>query len=323
MEPESIAYFSMEIALDPAMPTYSGGLGILAGDTIRSAADLSVPMVGVTLAHRKGYFRQKLDTTGWQMESADKWQLEQFCREMPAKAEVTIEGRPIAVRAWKYTVKGVRGHETAVLLLDTDVPQNWEWDRTVTDSLYGGDAYYRLCQEIILGIGGVRILSALGYRNVRRFHMNEGHASLLALELLDEVSHRWGGNSVTSEHIARVQQQCVFTTHTPVPAGHDRFPFDQVNRALGRSDIYYLKEVFCCAGELNMTYLALNLSKYVNGVAKRHGEVSRQILIPRDASHRYHIDSIMIGMEGAVETEATVTGEATDRIERSVEMEAA
>ena len=183
-----------------------------------------------------------------------------------------------------------------MLLLDTDLPENTDWDRTLTHFLYGGDSHYRLCQEVILGIGGVRMLWMLSYRNVGRFHMNEGHASLLALELLDDVAHRWGGNTVTPEHVATVRQQCVFTTHTPVPAGHDRFAFDHVNRVLGRSDIYHLKEVFCCEGELNMTYLALNLSHYVNGVAKSHGEVSRQILTPRDANHHYRIHSITNGV---------------------------
>lgn len=294
--PQSLAYFSMEIALDPAMPTYSGGLGILAGDTIRSAADLEVPMVAVTLLHRKGYFNQKLDPSGWQTESPAEWPVEQYCQELSGRIEVRIEGRAVRVRAWRYDVRGIGGHEVPVLLLDTDLPENSEWDRTLTHFLYGGDSHYRLCQEVVLGIGGVRMLWTLGYQNVARFHMNEGHASLLALELLDDVAHRWGEKTVTHEHIATVRQQCVFTTHTPVPAGHDRFPFEQVNRVLGRSDIYNLKEVFCCAGELNMTYLALNLSHYVNGVAKSHGEVSRQILTPRDANHHYRIDSITNGV---------------------------
>ena len=150
MQQETIAYFSMEIALEPAMPTYSGGLGMLAGDTIRSAADLKVPMVAVTLLHRKGYFSQKLDQSGWQTETPADWIVDKFCQEQPARAQITIEGRTVHLRAWQYTVKGVSDHEVPVILLDTDLPNNSEWDRTLTHFLYGGDAHYRLCQEVIL-----------------------------------------------------------------------------------------------------------------------------------------------------------------------------
>lgn len=172
----------MEIALEPAMPTYSGGLGMLAGDTIRSAADLKVPMVAVTLLHRKGYFNQKLDLSGWQTERPADWPVEKFCRELPGRAYALVEGRTVQLRAWQYTVKGITGHEVPVILLDTDLPNNSERDRALTNFLYGGDARYRLGQEAILGMGGVRMLRSLGYQTIRRFHMNEGHASLLALE---------------------------------------------------------------------------------------------------------------------------------------------
>ena len=296
MNPKTIAYFSMEIALEPAMPTYSGGLGMLAGDTIRSAADLKVPMVAVTLLHRKGYFNQKLDPSGWQTELPAEWPVEKFCQELPAGAQVAIEGRDVQLRAWQYTVKGISGHEVLVILLDTDLPENSEWDRALTHLLYGGDAHYRLCQEVILGIGGVRMLRALGYQDIRRFHMNEGHASLLALELLDECAHSNLRPRFNHDDVETIRRKCVFTTHTPVPAGHDRFPLDHVGRVLGRSDFGAHHDVFCCEGELNMTYLALNLSHYVNGVAKSHGAVSRQILTPRDANHHYQIDSITNGV---------------------------
>lgn len=294
--PETIAYFSMEIALDPAMPTYSGGLGMLAGDTIRSAADLKVPMVAVTLLYRKGYFNQKLDPSGWQTEAPSEWPEEKFCHELPARAYVLVEGHKVQVCAWQYTVRGISGHEVPVILLDTDLPNNTEFDRTLTDFLYGGDARYRLCQEAVLGIGGVRMLRALGYQNVRRFHMNEGHASLLALELLDESAHSNLRPRFNHDDVETIRRECVFTTHAPVPAGHDKFSLDDVGRVLGRSDFAAHHDVFCCEGELNMTYLALNLSHYVNGVAKSHGEVSRQILTPRDAEHHYRIDSITNGV---------------------------
>src|SRR6266498_3503348 len=295
-QPETVVYFSMEIALEPAMPTYSGGLGMLAGDTIRSAADLKLPMVAVTLLHRKGYFNQKLDASGWQTESPVEWDVAKFCRELSPRVQVSIEGRTVHVRAWQYTVSGISGHAVPVILLDTDLPENSEWDRTLTHFLYGGDAHYRLCQEIILGMGGVRILRALGYKHIRRFHMNEGHASLLGLELLDESARVMNRSRFGPEDIEWVRTQCVFTTHTPVPAGHDKFPLDHVGRVLGRSDIFAMHEVFCCAGELNMTYLALNLSHYVNGVAKKHGEVSRQLLQPKDGFHNYRIDHITNGV---------------------------
>ena len=275
-EQREIAYFSMEIGLDARMPTYSGGLGVLAGDTIRSAADLKVPKVAVTLLHRKGYFRQKLDANGWQTEEPIEWAIESYLEEMPKKASVTIEGRAVHLRAWKYEVKGIGGFKVPVYFLDSDLPENSEWDRTLTHFLYGGDKHYRLCQEVILGIGGVRVLRALGYNSIERFHMNEGHASLLALELLDEEARKAGRDSITLDDVEAVKENCVFTTHTPVSAGHDQFPIDLARQVLGsREDFFNMKDILSFDGLLNMTHLALNLSRYVNGVAKKHGEVSR------------------------------------------------
>ena len=292
----TIAYFSMEIALETAMPTYSGGLGVLAGDTVRSAANLRVPMVGVSLLHRKGYFYQRLDAAGRQTEEPVEWVVEDFVQEAPERATVTLEGRTVQLRAWKYDVPGFGGYTVPVYLLDTDVQENSDWDRTLTHYLYGGDAHYRLCQEVVLGIGGVRMLRALGYDAIQRFHMNEGHASLLTLELLDERLRQAGSVSIAADDIAAVRRQCVFTTHTPVPAGHDQFPMDLVERTLGQHAALEVKEVFCCDGRLNMTFLGLNLSHYVNGVAKRHGEVSRKMLAP------YVIDWITNGVHPATWT---------------------
>jgi len=285
-----IAYFSMEIALDPAIPTYSGGLGVLAGDTLRAAADGALPMVAVTLLYHKGYFRQKLDASGWQTEEPNEWRVDHFLKELPARVSVTIEGRTVHLRAWRFDVRGVSGGSVPVYLLDTDLAENSEWDRHLTDQLYGGDRWFRLCQEIVLGIGGVRMLRALGHDKLRRFHMNEGHAALLALELLDEHAQRAGRKEFNHDDVVAVHDLCVFTTHTPVPAGHDKFSLDLVSRALGRSDFAAHQDVFCCEGELNMTYLALNLSHYVNGVAKRHGEVSQHMFA------EYKIDAITNGV---------------------------
>ncbi len=293
-EQRTIAYFSMEIGLEPAIPTYSGGLGVLAGDTIRSAADLKVPMVAVTLLHRMGYFYQRLGPEGEQKEEPIKWVVEDFLKEMLPKISVTIEGRSIHLRTWRYEVKGVSGFKVPVYFLDTDLPENSEWDRTLTHSLYGGDQHYRLCQEVILGIGGVKMLRALGYDRIERFHMNEGHSSLLTIELLDEEAKRAGRKSIGHEEVERVREKCVFTTHTPVPAGHDQFPLDLVKRVLEHPEVISeMKDVLCCGNLLNMTYLALSLSRYINGVAKKHGEVSRLMFAS------YVIDSITNGVHAA------------------------
>jgi starch phosphorylase len=219
--------------------------------------------------------------------------VKQFVRELPARVEVKIEERTVQLRAWEYEVKGVGGFRVPVFLLDSDLPENLEWDRALTHILYGGDEYYRLCQEVILGIGGVRMLKALGYRHFQRFHMNEGHAALLALELLDESARAAGRTAFIHQDIEAVRRCCVFTTHTPVAAGHDIFPEQLVNRVLGRPELFDNHEVFCCEGGLNMTFLALNLSHYVNGVAKRHAETSRLMFA------RYKIDAITNGVHAA------------------------
>ena len=270
-----IAYFSMEIALEPGMPTYSGGLGVLAGDTLRAAADLKVPLVAVTLLYRKGFFRQRLDASGWQHEEANEWRVEDFLTELPTRAAVTVEGRTVSLCVWQYEVKAADSFTVPVYLLDTDVPENEAWDRTLTHHLYGGDAHYRLCQEVVLGIGGVRMLRALGHNAIARFHLNEGHAALLTLALLDEQAARDGRKTFTHDDVSTVRQLCVFTTHTPVPAGHDKFPLELAIRVLGRKELPEMQDVFCYDGLLNMTHLALNLSDYVNGVAKKHAEVSQ------------------------------------------------
>jgi glycogen phosphorylase len=290
--PDTIAYFSMEIALADTIPTYSGGLGVLAGDTVRSAADGQLPMVAVTLVHRKGYFRQRLDALGNQTEEDQPWSPQDLLTELPARVAVSIERRTVTLRAWRFDTHGVGGAVVPVYLLDADLPENSPADRGLTDHLYGGDARYRLCQEIILGIGGVRMLRALGHDTIRRFHMNEGHAALLVLELGHEEMLRRGHAEVTREIAAAVKTQCVFTTHTPVPAGHDQFALGLLHHVLTDFNHAYDKSAvaFCLDGVLNMTYLALDNSHYINGVAKRHGEISRQMF------GQYKIDSITNGV---------------------------
>ena len=297
MSNATIAYFSMEICLEQGIPTYSGGLGVLAGDTLRSAADLQLPMVAVTLVHRNGYFRQQLDAKGQQTEAPATWTPETVLEPLDPIVRVRLDGREVAVRAWRYDVRGITNHVVPVLLLDTALPENSEWDRTLTDSLYGGDSHYRFCQEVVLGMGGAAMIDALGYRGDVHYHINEGHAALLTLSLLER---RLAGRKhwdVTEEDIQAVRQQCIFTTHTPVPAGHDKFPEVQVRAVLGNAQADLLKAICCLEdGVLNMTHLALRLSHYVNGVALRHREVS-QGMFPN-----YPINAITNGVHAATWT---------------------
>lgn len=272
-ENRRIAYFSMEVAVGQSIPTYSGGLGVLAGDTLKSCADLRVPIVGVSLLYRKGYFDQRLSERGEQHESPVQWKPEHFLRLLPEMVQIEVEKRTVRLRAWEYGIVGMTGYVVPLILLDTDVEGNADYDRTLTDYLYGGDDWYRLAQEIVLGIGGVRMLAALGYSGVQKLHMNEGHASLLVLELL----RRQSGTVSKELNFDSVRSQCVFTTHTPVPAGHDRFDYDLVKRALGEMVPFDVLRMLGGQDRLNMTLLALNLSRYVNGVAKRHEEVSQEM----------------------------------------------
>lgn len=288
-----VAYFSMEVAIASYIPTYSGGLGVLAGDMLRAAADLRVPMIGVTLVHRLGYLEQELDAAGSQRERPAPWSPEAWATPLPERVSIQLEGREVQVRAYAYELEGANDGSVWVLLLDTDLPENTEDDRTLTNQLYGGDARYRLMQEAVLGIGGVRMLRALGCTSLERFHMNEGHAALLALELVDESTRSAGRSDVEQTDIERARKLCVFTTHTPVASGHDQFPLELAERVLGRPEIKHMSEIFCCDGVLNMTFLALNLSHYVNGVAKRHQEVSQQMF------GRYPIDAITNGIHAA------------------------
>lgn len=295
-----VAYFTMEIALRSEIPTYSGGLGVLAGDTVRSAADLALPLVAVSLVSRAGYFKQTFDSQGRQLEQPCGWDPARWAHALDARVAVSIEGRMVWIGAWLYVLEGLLHRRQPVLLLDTDLDDNRPEDRDLTRLLYGGDDAYRLKQEIVLGIGGVRVLQALGFR-IRMYHLNEGHSALLGLELLRRFER--APEHVRADEpvydVPRVREHCCFTTHTPVEAGHDRFSYDLVRRVFGRSidfdgpghppaegslvDLATLKKL---AGDahLNMTRLALNLSEYVNGVAKRHAELSEQMF----PGHRVH-----------------------------------
>ncbi len=266
----------MEIGIDPKMPTYAGGLGVLAGDTLRSCADLKVPVIGISLLYKRGYFNQKIDEHGNQLHEDDLWDPSKNLQLLSKVINVKIEGRNVKVQAWLYNIHG-KNHTNHIIFLDTDIEGNSDFDKTITQKLYGGDHRYRLAQEIVLGIGGIRMLDAQGYSNIETFHMNEGHSALLTLELHEK-----------HKSIPKVREKCVFTTHTPVPAGHDQFSKQLVESMLEipedlKTEIFY-------KGKLNMTYLGLRFSQYINGVAKKHGEVSRGMF------PGYSIESITNGV---------------------------
>jgi len=271
----TVAYFSMDIAVDSKIPTYSGGLGVLAGDMLRSAADLELPMVAVSLIHRKGYFDQHLDSRGNQLESPAKWTPEEYLVRLPTKVTVSIENREVRVGAWKYLFQGITGHTVPLFFLDADLPENTAADRGLTDFLYGGDERYRLCQEVILGLAGVAMLRALGYDDIGMFHMNEGHSAFATLALLEEQSRSSPERGFSEVEIETVRHRCAFTTHTPVPAGHDRFNAELVYRILGNGRATALAQMQLLDGCLNMTELALRLSGFVNAVSMRHRDISR------------------------------------------------
>ncbi len=274
-----IAYLSMEIGIDEHIPTYSGGLGILAGDTIKSCADLNVPIVGVTLLCENGYFYQKIDENGNQIELPIQFAVSDLLELLPSTTSVTIEGREVKLRVWYYQFKGINGYVVPVFFLDSNIEGNDVWDRELTKHLYGGDNKYRLAQEIILGIGGIRMLQALGYKTIDKYHMNEGHAALGTLELYRQLND-----------VEKVRKKCVFTTHTPVAAGHDQFELSYAKSMLGDILPEDILDDITFENKLNMTRLALFFSHYVNGVAKKHGEVSR-LMFPG-----HSIDSITNGV---------------------------
>jgi starch phosphorylase len=277
---QKIAYFSMEIGLMNEIPTYSGGLGVLAGDMIKSSADLKLPLVAVALLSKKGYFRQEITKEGKQIEHPVEWDPSKITELLPVETKVQIQKREVRIKAWLYNVRSLTGGVVPILFLDTDVEGNLPEDKEITSFLYGGDERYRLKQEIVLGIGGARMLEALGL-SIRKYHMNEGHSSLLTLELL----RKYGMD------IDRVRELCIFTTHTPVDAGHDKFSYALVEEIMGEIvPLEVLKKFGGDAQVLNMTRLALNLSEFVNGVAKRHQDVSRT-LFPG-----YEINSITNGV---------------------------
>jgi glycogen phosphorylase len=277
-----VAYFTMEIGLETGLPTYAGGLGVLAGDTVRAAADLGLNMIAVTLLHRSGYFDQQLGADGVQHELPVHWDPAQRLEAWPGlRLKIRIEGRPVTLCAWRYRVRGIGGSKVPVYFLDADLPENEPTDRALTGQLYGGDRRYRLAQEVVLGMGGVGLLQALGQSPQPCVHLNEGHAALSVLALVEEELDRHGwGPARAAEALAAVRPRCVFTTHTPVAAGHDRFSRELVTQVLGDERQALLTALL---GEdyLDMTALALCGARFANAVSIRHAEVSRAMFPER------------------------------------------
>lgn len=247
----------MEIGLESHIPTYAGGLGVLAGDYLKSAADMGVPMVGISLLYNKGYFRQHI-VGDRQVESYRSFRAERYMEEMPHKVSLNISGEEVNIRAMRYIIKGENG-QVPVFFLDTNNGMNSEGLCRLTECLYGGDHRYRIAQEAILGIGGVRMLEEMGY-DIDVYHLNEGHGAFATIEL--------------EKNLQDAKDRTVFTTHTPVSAGHDHFSYDDV------SDIARdLPDIRGRAGDeiLNMTALAMNNSRIANGVSQLHAKVSQDL----------------------------------------------
>jgi starch phosphorylase len=288
--PDSIAYFSMEFGVNATLPNYSGGLGVLAGDHLKSASDLGVPLIGVGLLYRQGYFRQSLSAEGWQLEHypvIDPRGLPLTPLTEPSGAPVTVtvampDQRAMVARVWLASVGRV-----PLLLLDSDVDGNEEDLRAVTDRLYGGDQDHRIRQEILAGIGGVRAVrrycELTGHPAPVVFHTNEGHAGFLGLERVRELVSAQGLDF--DQALSAVRSGTVFTTHTPVPAGIDRFPADMVERYFGHDRLLPglpVERILALGAEdnpgtFNMAHMGLRLAQRANGVSMLHGEVSREM----------------------------------------------
>lgn len=289
---KAIGYFTMEIGLGDEIPTYCGGLGMLAGDTVKAAADLGLPMVACTLLYRGGYLDQSIDRKGRQHEKPVAWDPSAVLEEMPQRVFVPIEGRNVIVRCFRKIWKGVSGRYVPIYFLDTDLPENSPADRKITERLYIGDDMDKLRQRAVLGIAGPRMLRALTH-DVAVFHMNEGHGVLLTMELMSEYLSRFDKQTVDSECVQFARERCVFTTHTPVPAGHDQFKVADVREVVGDHPVFREPQIFGNgpkARTVHASIMALNLSRYANGVAKRHGEVSREMF------PGYAIDSVTNGI---------------------------
>lgn len=308
-EEHPVAYFCAEYGIHNSLPLYSGGLGVLAGDHLKSASDLQVPLVAVGLLYRYGYFRQHLTREGWQEErygETDTTKLPVTLVQQdgaPMLVDVLIRGRNVQAQVWRVDVGRV-----ALYLLDTNIEANEETDRLVTGHLYGGDRETRIVQEMLLGIGGVRLLRTLGIEP-SVFHLNEGHSAFLTLELVRELVQKEGLSF--AEASEQVKSRCVFTTHTPVAAGNDEFAVELVTRAFGpdyEKELGLTHDEFIALGRVDskntkeaygLTPLAIRMCRSTNGVSRKHGEVSRSLwnkLWPERKAEEIPISSVTNGV---------------------------
>ncbi len=265
----NIAYLSMEIALESDIKTYSGGLGVLAGDTLKSAADLRLPMIGITLLNDQGYFKQKINKKGEQEERLSNYNFSKL-KKLKNRVKIKIGKDVVRVGVWQYLIDAKNGFFVPVYLLDTKIPGNKSKFSNLTGQLYRSDKDYRLMQEIILGRAGVKMIKSLGYKNIKKFHINEGHGALATIQLFHESKKR-----SNREKIKEVRSKCVFTTHTPIQAGHDVFPAEFMKKY--QQDFPFKLPGLVSRGEINMTRVALLFSEYVNGVALSHRDVSSKM----------------------------------------------
>ena len=303
-----IAYFSAEFGLHEALPIYSGGLGILSGDHCKAASDLDLPFIGVGFLYPQGYFIQRIDPTGMQQAVYEKIDF----AEMPVTEALDPQGRPVLInvdlpgrtvyaKVWRIQVGRI-----PIFLMDTDVERNAPQDRELSARLYGGDREMRISQEVVLGIGGVRAVRALGY-SPAVWHMNEGHSAFLGLERVRELVQ--GSSLSFSEAVEAVRAGSIFTTHTPVPAGNDAFAFELVEKffwqywgqlGIDRSQfIEFARQELPWGPQYSMTVLALRLSAYANGVSQLHGHVSRemwQFMWPQTPAEQTPITAITNGV---------------------------
>ena len=262
-----IAYFSAEIGISTSLPTYSGGLGVLAGDHIKAATDEGLPMCAITLLYKEGYFKQRLDEEGRQSETYPRFDPEPLLKKLPAKFTLRLRDREVWIQTYQYNYRGLNDHEIPIYFLDTDIEENFHDDRTITLRLYSGDKDHRILQEAILGFGGIRFLESQGYNDIETYHMNEGHCSFLTLALLD----KYKGNREA------VQKRCHFTTHTPVPAGHDHFARERCEKLLhGLLPENLELPSLVKNSRYHMTEMGLYFSRSANGVSELHGDVAQE-----------------------------------------------
>ena len=262
----NIAYFSAEIGISSSLPTYSGGLGVLAGDHIKAAGDIGLNMCAITLLYREGYFKQRIDEDGIQTETYPRFDPDPLLKKMDLKFTLRLRDRDVWVQVYRFDYMGQGGHIIPLFFLDTDVEENYDDDRNITLRLYSGDKDHRILQEAILGFGGTKLLDELGQNEIEPFHMNEGHCSFLVLDLLD----KYNGD------VEKVKSKCHFTTHTPVAAGHDHFAESRVKKLLkGLLPEDLELPSLVNNGRLHMTELGLYFSRTANGVSKLHGTIAQ------------------------------------------------